>query len=158
LGMEDGRLKVRTRAEALPWPGNPAGVRFRPGTNLIEGQGEALGRGPFLALDPTGAAAVDEDGELRPPSPGGGARGGLRVGGALAALWTGMLVASSDAPPTRDDALCFIQASDRDAGIVDRLPVEGAIRALASRPSAGGARLLASVEESEGRTRLLLLD
>jgi hypothetical protein len=158
LGMEEGRLKLRSRADALPWPGNPAGVRFRPGTNLIEGQGAALGPGPFLALEPSGAAAVDQDGELRLPAPEGGTRAGLRVGSAVASLWTGMLAVSSAAPPADDDTLGFVLAAEQGASMVERVAVEGTIRALASRPSADGARLLASLEEAGGRTRLLLLE
>jgi hypothetical protein len=158
LGVEDGRLRLRSRAEALPWPGNPTGLRFRPGTNLIDGQGGALGPGPFLALEASGAAAVDGDGELRLAGPEGGTRAGIRVGSAVARLWSGMLAVSSPAAPAHDDAVSLVEASDRGAGVVETIPLEGTIRALASRPSAEGVRLLVAVEEAGARTRLVLMD
>lgn len=157
LGVEGGRLELRSRAEALPWPGSPAGLRFRPGTNLIEGA-SGLGPGPFLALEASGAAAVDADGELRLPGPAGGMRAGLRVGSAVARLWSGMLAASSPAAPAPDDSISLVAASDRAASVVQAIPVEGTIRALASRPHGEGVRLLVSVEEAGARTRLVLMD
>jgi len=158
LALDDGRLALRSRAEALPWSGSPTGLRFRPGTNLLELPDGKLGPGPLLALEPSGAAAVDGDGELRLAGSEGNPRAGLRVGAAVAALWQGLLAASSPAAPGDADAVLFVAVSDHVATVAETIPLEGAIRALASRVHAEGARLLAAVEEPGGRSRLVLMD
>jgi len=158
LAVEGNRLVVRSRAEALPFAGSPAGLRFRPGTNLIECAAEKLGHGPFLALEPSGTAGVDADGELWLPTREGGTRAGLRVGSAVASLWAGMLAVSSPAAPSGEDAVSFVGVSDRVATLAETIPLEGTIRALASRASGEGVRLVAAVEEAGGRSRLTLMD
>jgi len=158
LAVEAGRLVVRSRAEALPWPGSPTGLRFRSGTNLIESATAGLGHGPFLALEPSGVAAVDGDGELLLASREGGERAGLRVGSAIVALWPGMLAASSAAAASEEDAVSFVTPSEQSAEVAETIPVEGSIRALASRGSAEGARLLVAVEEAGARSRLVIID
>jgi hypothetical protein len=158
VAIEGDRLALRSRAEAVPWRGSPAGLRFRSGTNLIEATAPGLGSGPFVALEPSGIAGVDADGELRVAGPAGPFLAGLRVGSALAALWDGMLAASSAIAPAAEDALFFVDVSEGGAVLAESIPVEGSIRALASRPSAEGARLIAAVEEAGGRSRLVLLD
>jgi hypothetical protein len=158
LAAEDGRLVVRSRADALPWPGSATGLRFRGGTNLVEVDAAGLGAGPFLALEPSGIAGVDGEGELRLATGEGGARAGLRAGSAVAALWKGMLAVSSSAPPADVDAVSLVAVSDQGAEVAETIPVEGTLRALASRASGEGVRLLAAVEEKGPQSRLLLMD
>jgi hypothetical protein len=158
LAEDGGRLVVRARAEALPWSGSPTGLRFRTGTNQIELSGSDLGAGPFLALDPTGSAAVDADGELRLVAAGGGVRAGLRVGSAIAALWPGLLALSSPAPPGEADAVWLVTLAEGTASVAESLPLDGSIRALGARSNAEGSRLVASVEEPGSQSRLVLFD
>jgi hypothetical protein len=116
--IERRGLRWRSEAEALPWPGAP-GLRFRPSTNLIEGPlaGHA---GPFLAVEPSGAA-VAADGTLL--------RSELRVGNALAALWPGWLIASSARPPAEDDSVTVLSPE----GVALELKIAGSVSALAAR-------------------------
>jgi hypothetical protein len=142
FGVEDTGLVPRQQADALPWPGSPAGLRFRPGTDLIEGTVQGLGSGPFLRLEESGAA-VDREGRLLPA----GAAGELRVGPTLAALWPRHLAASSAAPPgERDTVLILSLAQGAPPRVVSELPVEGAVRALAAHVDGRKARLVAAVE------------
>lgn len=116
-------LRRRSEAEALPWPGGP-GLRFRPGTNLIEGT-LAGHPGPFVALDSSGAA-VTADGTL---VAAGTALPELRVGNALAALWPGWLVVSSARPPSDEDSLTVLPPDG--AALV--VKIAGSVSALAAR-------------------------
>jgi hypothetical protein len=50
FAVEGGELVEREQAAALPFPATARGLRFRAGTNLIEGDVEGLGAGPFLDL------------------------------------------------------------------------------------------------------------
>src|SRR5258708_37885577 len=91
--VEEGgrRLGERVVADALPWPGSPGGLRFRPGTNLLEGTLDGLGAGPFLAAtDALMGAAVAPDGRLRMSAPAGPPSSGLRSGPGLACLSKGI--------------------------------------------------------------------
>src|SRR5206468_9193110 len=83
FGLDNGRLEDRQQAEALFWPRTPRGLRYRPGTNLLEGSVADLGDGPFLRLDPRGAA-VAPDGRLWMASPDGPRAIDVKVGGGLA--------------------------------------------------------------------------
>src|SRR5712692_9745404 len=83
FSFDNGRLEERQQAEALFWPRTPRGLRYRPGTNLLEGAVADLGEGPFLRLDPRGAA-VAPDGRLWMASPEGPRAIDAKVGGGLA--------------------------------------------------------------------------
>jgi hypothetical protein len=160
FAVEEGGLVERQRAEAVPWPGSPGGLRFRPGTDLIEGQIEGLGSGPFVHLDETGLA-VDRDGRLLGA---GGAVSELRVGPPLATLWPRQLAASSAAPPgERDSVLILSMAPPTGPRVISELPVTGSVRALAAQVSGHTARLVAAVESAtrEGsatQTHLVVFD
>lgn len=150
FSVEGTRLSVASGAEdSVPWPGIPNGVRFRPGTNLVEGDAGAVGSGPFLALDGDGAglAAVAADGTLLTAAGGGSA--GPRVGSCLATPRADTLLSTSSAPPGARDALVFL---DRRPPYAERarLPVDGAVRALAARLSGARSRVVAAVETAAG--------
>lgn len=157
FAVEDGRLVARQEADALPWPACPAGLRYRPGTNLIEGAVRGLGAGPFLGLDDSALqVAVTADGILIE-----GAATGPVVGPPLAALWPGVVAAASARPPGEDDSVLIIATSE-GAGegprVLDSLRVDGAVRALAGRVHADSARLVAAVEDVADGPRLLVMD
>jgi hypothetical protein len=159
FAVEGPHLSVVSAAEdSLPWPGIANGVRFRPGTNLIEGALDAVGSGPFLALDGDGAAlvAVGEEGALLTSAGTGGPQAGPRVGSCVAAPRPGTLVATAPGPPGARDALLFL---DRRAPHAERarLPIDGAVRALAARAAGTRSRVVAAVE-SEGTTSLLSIE
>ncbi|HEX6739078.1 MAG TPA: hypothetical protein VF310_12435 [Vicinamibacteria bacterium] len=152
--VQSGRLTEREQARALPFPGCRTGLRYRPGTNLLEGEVEGLGSGPFLALDAAAGAAVAADGRLLVV---GATTTGVRVGPTLAALWPQYLAASTGLPPGKDDALLVF---GRDGGAVRevwRVPMPGPVRALAGRLREGRARMVAAVTEG-GESRLLALE
>jgi hypothetical protein len=130
-------------AEALPWPAATNGLRFRPGTNLIDGVLEGLGASPYVALSADGTIAVDADNLLR--RPGGGAP--LRVGSAVARPWSDFLVASS--PTTRaPDSLVAVALAEPDTA-APLAGVEGLIRAIATSTEKDAAVLLASVDAGD---------
>jgi hypothetical protein len=153
--IEGRQLLANSEAGALPWSGSPEGLRFRPGTNLIEGRIASLGPGPFLALEP--GVAVEIDGGLR-VSGEASEEAALRVGSSLARLGEGLLAASSAEPPGSEDALLLIEATAQGWRVARTLPVEGAIRALAARPRDRTCRLVAAVEEPGRPSHLLILD
>lgn len=143
FGVDDTGLVERQHADAVPWPGSSAGVRFRPGTDLIEGGVEGLGNGPFLHLDETGVA-VDRDGRLLGAS---GPTGDLRVGPTLAPLWPHHLAVSTAARPGERDAVLVLSLAPPLAPrTIGELPVPGSVRALAAHAAAHRARLVAAVE------------
>jgi hypothetical protein len=157
FAVEDGRLVERQAADALPWPACPAGLRYRAGTNLIEGSVAGLGPGPFLGLDDSSPGlAVDAEGLLLD----GGATGPA-VGPAMASLWPGVVAAASPRPPGDDDAILVVAAQDGSGEgrhVLDSIRVDGAVRALAARPRGESMRLVAAVEDEEGGARLLVMD
>jgi len=155
LAVEGGRLIGRHEAEALPWPGSRTGLRFRPGTNLLEGAVAGLGSGPFLELESAGAA-VDGDGHLLLAAVD--APQELRVGPSLAGLWPGFLAASAPDPPSGRDSILVVDTQAGPAHVVATIPVEGTVRALASRMEGRVARLVVAVEEAAGTAHLLVLD
>jgi hypothetical protein len=158
FAVEGAHLSVASAAEdSVPWPGIANGVRFRPGTNLVEGALEAVGGGPFLALDGDGTAlvAVGADGTLLTPGTGG-PHAGPRVGSCVAAPRPGTLVVAAPGPPGARDALIFLDALPPHAERA-RLPVDGSVRALAARAAGARSRVVAAVE-SEGATFLLALE
>ena len=157
FAVEEGRLVERQEADALPWPACPAGLRYRAGTNLIEGAVAGLGPGPFLVLDDsTPGLAVNAEGALVD-----GAATGLAAGPAMASLWTGVVAAASPRPPGEDDAILVVAARDGSGDgprVLDSIRVDGAVRALAARAHGEGMRLVAAVEDEEGAARLLVMD
>jgi hypothetical protein len=156
FAVERSKLVVRSHADALPWPGSARGVRFRPGTNLIEASPPGLGEGAFLLLDtPDGGVAVSPEGKL---TWAGEAVESPRVGPTVAPLWPGVVAASSTAPPGEADALLLLEREPSGARLVGRLPIDGSVRALTSRRRDQGARLVAAVEEASGATHLLVMD
>ena len=155
FAVEDGRLVERQDAAVLPWPGCPAGLRYRSGTNLVEGVIAGAPTGPYLGLDDSvPQVAVTADGILQT-----GAGAGPRAGPALAALWPGTLAASSPVPPGGDDAILIIDTAAADGPrVLDSFSVEGAVRALAARPRGVSVRVVAAVEEPDRTFRLLVID
>jgi hypothetical protein len=158
FSVEGARLSAASTAEdSVPWPGIASGVRFRPGTNLVEGAADGIGGGPFLALDGDGALliAVGADGTLL--AAGASEPGtGPRVGSCVATPRPDTLVASAPGPPGAHDLLLFL---DRRPPYAERarLPVDGAVRALAARAAGARSRVVAAVE-GEGGTSLLAFE
>jgi hypothetical protein len=157
FAVEEGRLIERQEADALPWLACPAGLRYRPGTNLIEGDVTGLGPGPFLGLDDSAPGlAVGADGVLVD-----GAATGLAMGPAMASLWPGVVAAASPRPPGEDDAILVVGTRDGSGDgprVLDSVRVDGAVRALAARARGESMRLVAAVEDEEGGARLLVMD
>jgi hypothetical protein len=137
--VEGNRLLLRERAAALPWPGAPAGLRYLPGTNVLERGDERLAR---VA---EGGWAVMDDGTLLQAD----RAGGLRVGTALAPLWEPFALASAPLPPGQGDALLLLERGAAGAAIAETLPVDGSIRALAAQVAGRRARVVVAVEPSE---------
>ena len=158
VDAEGGRLVARSRAQAIPWMGAPAGLRFRAGTDWLEGDLPGLGPGPFLAVEPPDLAVTTEGGLLA-AGQDGPTRLGPRVGPALARLWNGWLAAVSAEPPGARDHLLLIDRSGEVAD-VKRLPLEleGAARALAADARGDTGRLAVAVEPPAGGTYLELLE
>ena len=156
-GLDGGHLEERQQADALFWPRTPRGLRYRPGTNLLEGAVADLGDGPFLRLDPRGAA-LTPDGGLWVGSPEGPRPvGGVRVGGGLARLGPELIAVAGGDPPGPRDAVLLIDARDPSRPPLQSLAVDGAVRALGARGTSAKMRLVAAVEEGRG-THLLVID
>ncbi len=153
VALEGTRLVERQQADAVPWPGAPLGLRYRPGTNLIEGAPSPFGSAPLLDIDPI-AGAVSAEGRLLCAE-----CRDLRVGSGLAGLWPGFLAASSPAPPGAEDALLILEQVEAAGPVIRlRLPVEGAVRALAGKVDGRAGRLIAVIEPPGGDCYLLTLD
>ncbi len=152
VAVEGDRLSLRAQADALPWPGSPLGVRYREGTDWIEGRVEGLGAGPFLTLlDGDDALGVSPDGRLLgagPPLEKGEAP--MIVGPTLARLWPGAIAASTAAPPESGDAILVLDRERAAPGEARALAVDGAIRAIASWRTSQGAVLVFSTDTSQG--------
>lgn len=155
FAVEDGRLVERQEAEALPWPGCPAGLRYRPGTNLVEGTVAGVADAPFLGLDDSApGVAVTADGILRR-----GGAAGPPAGPALGALWPGVVAASSAGPPGESDTILVVSTSGPEAPrVLDSFRVDGAVRALAGRADGKATRLVAAVEGPDHATGLVVMD
>ncbi|HVR71720.1 MAG TPA: hypothetical protein VMT87_12835 [Vicinamibacteria bacterium] len=154
LAVESGALVEREQAEALPFPGAPRGLRFRAGTNLIEGEVEGLGGGPFLDVTGTGTPlAVSPEGRLLAAGAGGAA---ARVGPTLAPLWPGLVAASAASPPGHDDALLVLTATGTQPLL--SCPAPGPVRAIAARVHGETARLAVAVDDGEGGSSLLMFE
>jgi hypothetical protein len=152
VAVDGDHLSVRAQADALPWPGSPQGLRYREGTDWIEGSVEGLGAGPFLTLlHVDRGLGVAPDGRLldgEAPERGGGSP--MTVGPTLAPLWPGAVAASTARPPGSGDAILVLERGDAGLHETRALPVEGAIRAIAGRRTPEGAVLAFSTDTSEG--------
>jgi hypothetical protein len=161
IAWSDDRLTVRADAEAVPVPGSTAALRYREGTNCIEGPLPRLGTGPFLAVELTEKPwAVTTAARLVwPNAPSAkGEDGPPRVGPTLAALWPGWLATSTNRTPGSGDALLVFARRKATVRQVASLPMDESIRALASRRSAAHVRLALATETSSGATRLMLVE
>lgn len=155
FSLDGGRLTAVQQADALPWPRAPAGVRFRPGTNLLEVAVPGV-EGPVLAIEPDEGWVVLANGVLaRAGSPDLPAPG-RRAGPALTRVWPGLLAAAAPEPPGEHDRIVLFGDSARAvAGVV---AVEGAVRALASHRRGATALLAAAIEDPAGGFRLGLFE
>lgn len=160
LAVSGEALAHRSDARSLPWAGSADGLRFRPGTSLVEGRIPGLRAGPFLTIvaAPGGLLAVRPDGRLLRARPDGPEDTGLRVGSALAGLWPGIVAASSPRPPGTADEVLLLSL-DPSPAVASRLPVEGTITALAGASAGSTAELVAAVaepgrEQAAGTTHL----
>lgn len=145
-GLEGGALVKRLEAQAVPSPDAPQGLRYRTGTNLIEGSLPGLGDGPFVAATLDGLA-VSPDGVLRAASSsaGEGPVEPMRVGTALATVGD-LAVVTSPLPPGEADRLMLVTWRQNPPGLLLSLPIEGAVRAVAARRRAVGVQVVAAVE------------
>jgi hypothetical protein len=113
-----------------------------------------VGPGPFLALeDAAPDVAVTGAGVLHTPG-----EGHLAAGAGLAALWPGVVAASSPRPPGEEDEVLIVATAGGGPRVLDSIPVDGAVRALAGRALDKAMRLVAAVEEPGGRARLVVMD
>ena len=156
FGLDAGRLEERQQADALFWPRTPRGLRYRPGTNLLEGSVADLGDGPFLRLDPRGTA-LTPDGRLWMASSEGPRAVDVRAGGGLARPAPELIAVAGGDPPGPRDVVLLLDARDPGRPPLQSLPVDGAVRALGARGTAARMRLVAAVEEERG-THLVLID
>jgi hypothetical protein len=154
FAVEARELLEREQAVALPFPATARGLRFRAGTNLIEGDVEGLGAGPFLdvaaadtvfAVSPEGRLLVAGRNDVQ-----------TRLGPTLAPLWPGFLAASTVAPPGAADAFVVI-ATDAAVPLMS-CPAPGAVRAIAVRVHGEAARVAVAVDGADGGSSLLLFD
>lgn len=144
---ETGRLVERVQADVMPWPACPHGLRYREGTNLLEGEAEGLGDGPFLAV--AGGVAVDAEGRLLVSTASGPRPSTLRAGPALVSLGDGLFAAASAAPPGPHDTILLVQRDGDELRLQAEIPVEGAVRALAGAALDGFVRLVAAVDAAD---------
>jgi len=148
-GLEGGALMKRLEAHAVPFPDAPQGLRYRSGTNLIEGPLPGLGDGPFVAATLDGLA-VSRDGVLQAASSsaGEGPVEPMRVGTALATIGE-LAVVTSPMPPGEADRLMLVTWRETPPEILVSLPIEGAVRAVAARRRPKGVQVVAAVQHPE---------
>jgi hypothetical protein len=159
LNVEAGRLRIGGTAEALPSRATGSGLRFRPGTNLLDARLGSSTDGPFLAVEPAGETwVVAADGRLGRVGAPAVTWSDTRVGPALAGLWNGLLAAASAEPPARTDRILVVDVRSGAPSVAGALDVDGGVRALAAHAQGGGALLAAAVEDPDGGTRLVLHD
>lgn len=143
---DGSRLAEAQQADALP-----DGVRYRSGTNVLEGGafGAAARLQQGLAVSPDGRLGTLE---TEAPSWTWTA---LRVGDAVARPWPRVVAASSSRPPGEADALWFYEMAPQPRPL-GALSVEASIRALAGRGHRDEASLVLAVQGAGG-DRLLVL-
>jgi len=156
FALDGGHLEERQQADALFWPRTPRGLRYRPGTNLLEGTVADLGDGPFLRLDARGAA-LTADGRLWVGSAEGPRAIDVRAGGGLARPAPELIAIAGGDPPASRDAVRLLDARDPGRPPLQSLPIDGAVRALGARGTSAKMRLVAAVDEERG-THLVLID
>ncbi|PYQ20235.1 MAG: hypothetical protein DMF79_10855 [Acidobacteria bacterium] len=144
---EAGALVERGQADAFPWPGCPRGLRYRDGTNLLEGAVEGLGDGPFLAV--TAGVAVDHEGRVLVATADGPRPSFLRAGPALVSLGDGLFAAASVSAPGPSDTILIFERDDDELRLLQEVEAPGAVRALVTTRQEGATRLLAAVESGE---------
>jgi hypothetical protein len=155
VDVRDDHLSERARADAVPWSGAAAGIRYRDGTNLIEGPLAGFGPGPFVALAAERGVAVAHDGEVFPPLLEGDAQ--PRAGSAAATLSDSLVALSSAGPPAETDTILLAARTTQRLELVKELEVGGSVRALAALPARGRTKLFAAVDRSDA-SRLLLIE
>ena len=155
FSLDGSRLTATHQAEVVPWPRIAAGVRLRPGTNLFDVAGPGLD-GPVLAMEPEAGWMVAADGALARMGATEPSDPVRRAGPALTRLWPGLIAAASPDPPGEQDRILLYRES-ADASMAS-LPVEGAVRALASRRHGGNALLAAALEDPAGGFRVTLFE
>jgi hypothetical protein len=144
--LEGGRLFAVAGAEAIPPSALPAGApaegaRLRPSTNLLQaGSLRLLRLGERLAVASDGALLVDGEPEA----------GGRRSGDALAGLGSGLWIGSGDAPPSDVDELRILRLEGDRVVELAAFPVQGRIRALASRPGPAGPIVAVAADTLRG--------
>ncbi|HEV7503016.1 MAG TPA: hypothetical protein VGQ33_23520, partial [Vicinamibacteria bacterium] len=108
--LDGGRLVATHQADAVPWPSLPSGVRFRPGTNLLDVEVPGVDA-PVLAIDAEAGWMVDGAGAL---SRIGAAEPAVtrRAGPALARLWPGTIAAAAPDAPGERDRILVMRAAD----------------------------------------------
>ena len=154
FSVEGAELVERQRADAMPFPGCPRGLRFRAGTNLIEGEVEGLGPGPYLDVTAAEAPwAVSPEGRLLAAD---GADPLPHVGPTLAPLWPGYVAASLPSAPGQDDAVVVF--APQGPAPAWTCPAPGAVRAIAARVQGEAARLAVAFDDAEGRSSLVIYD
>ena len=153
--LDGNRLTPTHQADAVPWPRVAAGVRFRPGTNLLEVAAPGID-GPVLALEPEEGWVVEADGTLARLGASDPVPSERRAGPALARLWPGWVAAASPDPPGEHDRILLYR--DAAGPTTASLPVEGAVRALASRRHGANAMLAAALEDVGGGFRVALFE
>jgi hypothetical protein len=155
FSFEGGRLNAAQQADAVPWPRTPAGVRFRPGTNLLEAALPGI-EGPVLALEAEQGWVVGADGLLARAGASDLAGPRTRAGAAITSPWPGLLAAAGpDAPGPHDQILLL---RDSTLAVAGSIAVDGAVRALASHRQGGTALLAAALEDPAGGFRLALFE
>jgi hypothetical protein len=141
-------------ALALPWPEATNGLRFRPGTNVLEGVVEGLPGTSFLALSADGALGVDAEGVLHHPD-GGPA---LRVGSAVARPWTDVALATAPVFGPVDSLLAIPLPLSPGAVAKTVASVDGAIQALATFVEKDSAVVLVGVRATDATYQVLRID
>jgi hypothetical protein len=68
------------------------------------------------------------------------------------------MAASSALPPGPVDSILILSTGPSGVALVDSVPVDGAIRALARQPRGRADRLIAAVETPEGAFHLAVVD
>jgi hypothetical protein len=155
FSFDGGRLAAVQQADAVPWPRATSGVRFRPGTNLLEAALPGI-EGPVLAMEAEQGWVVQAGGLLARAGSAELAGARTRTGAAIASLWPGLLAAASPDPPGEHDRILLLR--DSTLAVAGSIPVDGAVRALAAHRKGGTALLAAAVEETAGGFRLALFE